>query len=101
MADSEHRSNVSKRRKEIREMLLILIEDSDYKDMVMDAIDIATDKRQKPEVRLKAKEFIFSYSVSKAKQEIDMTSDDEPLKNTIVLNLDTKGNINEPTTNPT
>ena len=75
MTDSQGKSNVIGRRKEIRDAFMLLVTDDDIKDITLDALDMARNPDVKPEQRLKAKEFIFKYLMPLPKQELDITSD--------------------------
>jgi hypothetical protein len=68
-----------RRRREVRDAFILLITDNDIKDITLDALDMAIDKKIDPLTRLKAKEFIFKYMIPLPKQEIDITSNNETI----------------------
>lgn len=85
MADSQGRSKTSTRRRSIVEALVMLVTDKDIADMTIDAVHMATDPDQKPEIRLRAKDFVFSYIVPKAPSSLDLTTDGEKINTSVDL----------------
>lgn len=75
MVDSEGKTGERERRKMVRDAFVLLVTDDDIRNLTLDALDMATNKAEKPEIRLKAKEFIFKYLMPLPKQEVDMNGD--------------------------